>query len=246
MVFLSVVVPLYNEEKRLDTYFPILLTSLKKIFIDKKFEIILVNDGSGDLTLSLIESIAKDYSELVKVVTYNENKGKGFALKSGVLMSSGEYVVFTDVDLSVKPDILIEMLPLVEAKYDLVVGSRHMLGSKIVVRQTWIRELLGKCYVLIANLLFQSRWTDFTCGFKVFKRDAALTLFSNLTCYRWSFDAEILALARYYNFSVVEYPVEWHNNFSSKVRIVRDVFISFFELLVIWKQLVCKNYAKRV
>jgi dolichyl-phosphate beta-glucosyltransferase len=236
VIYLSLIIPLYNEEQRLVQFLPTLILSVQRLVSGKELEVVLVNDGSTDSTRVLMEQAKIQFGEIISCVDYPINRGKGFAIKEGVSAARGKYVCFMDIDLSVNLDVLPKTLDLLEDGVDVVSGSRRMIGSTIAVSQDTKRVFMGKVYVYLTNFILATKYSDITCGFKAFSYAAATTLFSKLTCYRWSFDAEILFLAKKNKLRVVEIPVIWKNDFNSKVRLTKDVLTSFIELILIrWR-----------
>ncbi len=215
--YLSIVVPAYREEYRIGYCVGRLAEYFRKR--RKRFEIIVVNDGSPDGTEAAARAAAKRVRE-ARVVSYPVNRGKGHALRKGILASRGTRVLFLDADLSTKP----EEWPKLEARLDkgadLAIGSRKMAGANLVQRQPLWRESMGKVFTwLVRRLLVQV--SDVTCGFKALDGKVARTLFAAQRIDGWSFDAEILYIAARRGLRVDEVPVVWKDNPNSKVRIVQ-------------------------
>lgn len=216
---ISIIIPIYNEENRLKD-------NARKIFAflgqnTKKNEIIFVDDGSTDLTPAILLSLQKEYP--IKIVRHKHNEGKGAAIKTGINKASGDLIFFTDVDLSVPIHFINLFLDLVIEKDDVIIGTRVAIGSKIEKKQFFLRELLGGGFTLFSNLLLGVGVSDFTCGFKLFRKKAALEIFSHQQIHRWAFDAESLYLAKKYNFHIKEVPVTWRHNKGSKVKFPGDI-----------------------
>lgn len=223
--FLSIIVPLYNEEKRL-------FGGITKIlrFLDKQTfltELIVVNDGSTDTTAKLLKNI-KD--KRLRRISYKKNKGKGFAVRSGMKKARGEVRLFMDVDLSTPIEEFQKFLPFVKS-YDVVIGSRRVKDSVILVHQHFIRERLGSTFTWLSSILLAVSVTDFTCGFKCFSRKAANILFSYQQIDGWGFDSEIIYLAQKKGFIIKEVPVTWSNDSQTRVILIKDVFLSLIDLL---------------
>lgn len=225
---ISIIIPLYNEAERLHN-----LTSIYSYFERKKFvfEIILVNDGSTDQTKLEIKKIMK-LKESIKLISYPKNRGKGFAIKQGMLSATGQYLIFTDIDLSTPIDEFENFIPYLK-KYDLLVGSRKMRGSKVVIRQPWIRELLGKGFTKLSQIILQVKVSDFTCGFKCFSKKASKEIFTAQKVEGWSFDSEILFLAKKFGYKIKEIPVKWVDDRGSKVKFPHDILTSLKDLYTI-------------
>ncbi len=221
---ISIVMPAYNEEKRIGQ-------SLKKIrsFMNKlgqKYEIIVVDDGSVDKT---IEATRKHN---VRVVENKTNKGKGFSVKNGVLRAKGDLILFSDVDLSTPIEELRTFLKLMK-EYDVVIGSRGLKESRIQVKQPGYRHFIGKTFNKIVRLITGLKIKDTQCGFKLFTREAARRIFPKLTIERWGFDVEVLYLAKKYGFQTKEQAVTWLNSDGSKVSPIKDSIKMFFDVLKI-------------
>lgn len=222
--FLSVIIPLFNEQTRLDRLRIVYKYLKKKKF---KYEIILVNDGSTDKTLDKLKDLAKKYN--FKLITYNDNKGKGYAIKTGMLQAKGRYKLFADIDLSTPVDEMEKFLPIL-SKYDILIGSRKMKGANLEVRQPFLREFLGKGFTFVSQLTLGLDISDFTCGFKVFSNKASCLIFPKQRLNKWGFDSEILFIARKYNLNIKEIPVTWSNDLKSKVQFPWDIISSLVDL----------------
>lgn len=226
---LSVIVPCYNEEKRFKAGFEHFYKFLTKTKF--KWELIFVNDGSKDKTLNLMWAESKKNNK-IRVITYESNKGKGFAISKGVGTANGEIVLFSDIDNSVDISTVNSFF-----KYfndaDVVIGSRRLTNSKILKRQKPLRELLGRGFTLLVKIIVNWQIKDATCGFKAFKREAAKKLFKKISIYNWSFDAEILFLCKKYKMRVAQVPVVWTDVKGSKVSITKDIAGSLYGLLQI-------------
>lgn len=225
---LSIVVPAYNEEARLGRTLHRVCTVMDAS--DVSFEIVVVDDGSEDNTVGIARAFAEIFGQ-VRIVRLPENRGKGHAVRQGLLEARGDYVLMSDADLSTPIEEFFRMIPHVEDGYDVVIGSRKMRGAKVVVSQPEHRRFMGKVFSLLSQMLLVPGISDFTCGFKLFKRDVAHDLARSQRLHDWSFDTEILYLAHRRNRRVKEVPVTWTNSPDTRVRLLRDTFGSFFGLL---------------
>ncbi|MBI4313195.1 MAG: glycosyltransferase family 2 protein [Candidatus Omnitrophica bacterium] len=229
---LSIVIPAYNEAAVIR---PALLATAG--YLEKQalpWEIIVVNDGSRDATLLEAEKVAADLGkQKVKVLSHPKNRGKGSAVKTGVLAAAGEIVLFCDADGATPIEELARFLPRFKNGADLVVGSRRLSQSQIKQRQRRLRQWMGTVYVRLTRLLIGVRVSDITCGFKALRRPVAQDLFSRMRIEGWSFDAEMFFLARKKGYGVVEMPIQWADRPSTKVRLLKDAARSFGELLKI-------------
>lgn len=228
--YLSFIVPAYNEEARIGK-------SLERIF---KFlgsqpyasEVIIVDDGSRDRTAAMVEE-RFGKNPALKLERQPANLGKGKAVQRGMLLGSGKYLFFSDADLSVPIETLPLFLAHLENQSDVAIGTRQKAGAVIEVHQPRHRELMGKVYTWLSNWILGLRVSDFTCGFKGFRREIVRDLFSRQRLGNWSFDAEILYLARQKGYRIAEIPVTWRNDNATKVRLRRDVLTSFLGLVQI-------------
>lgn len=237
--FLSIIVPVYNEKKRLNN-----LRTIHTYLKNKKFtsELVVVNDGSTDQTHSLLKKLSKEFP--FTIVSYKENKGKGFAVKTGMLTAKGNNRLFTDIDLSTPIetcDIFIKKFD----KYQVIVGTRKHKKANVVIHQPKLREQMGKTYTVLVNKILQLHVSDFTCGFKYFSEEAADQIFSNVTTNRWSFDAEVVFLAHHLGYKTTEIPLEWSNESDTKVKLPRDAILSFMELMKIRINIIKGVYSKK-
>ncbi len=226
--FLSVIIPAYNEEKRL-------LPTLSKIYAylstkDFPYEIIVVDDGSTDNTLPMIKNFASSNKHIVILIN-EQNSGKGFSVRKGMLSARGEYAFFTDADLSTPIEEIEKCLPYLINGYDVVIGSRSMPGSDILVHQPWYREKMGKIFNFMVNMVLLKGIIDTQCGFKGFKREAVKTVFSRCKIDGFSFDVEALYLSRKYNFKIKEIPIRWENSTLSKVSPIKHSLQMFKDLI---------------
>ena len=225
---LSVIIPAYNEEKRIRKTISRLSAYLKKHFPEN--EIIIVDDGSTDRTYAILKELQANRPDL-KLFHYEPNQGKGFAVKQGVYQSSGGIVVFTDADLSTPVFEIKRFVTLMKEKnVPVLIGSRSIPGASIKIRQPFYRESMGKVFNCFVRLLTPIRFRDTQCGFKMFRRDAAEKIFAETRQSGFTFDVEVLLLARKFGFQTMEIPVTWINNRRSKVNPVSDSWAMFRDL----------------
>lgn len=211
--YLSVVIPTYNEAARLGPSLESLRAFLERRF--SRFELIVVDDGSGDGTAALARGFAG-----VRVLELGFNRGKGAAVREGMLAADGEFVLFTDADLSTPIEQMEPFLERLKAGADLVIGSRALPGSELRVRQSRLREGMGKVFNRLMRALCGLPYRDTQCGFKAFTREAARAIFSRARIDGFAFDVEALSIARTLGLKVEEHPVRWINSPLSRVRIV--------------------------
>ncbi len=212
--YLSIIVPAYNEAKRI----PLTLIDMDKRLSKEaySYEILVVNDGSKDNTAEVVRGMEKMIKNL-KLVDNMENKGKGGVVRQGMLIARGQYRLFTDADNSTSIDHFNATIPYFREGYDVVICSRAMKGSKLDPAEPWYRSLPGKCGNLIIQALLLPGLWDTQCGFKAFTAEAAEKIFQMSKIPGWGFDVEILALAKHRGYRTKEIPVHWVNDIHSHV-----------------------------
>ena len=222
----SVVIPAYNEARRIGSSIETIITFLNTHEIAA--EIIVVDDGSDDGT----SRIAGAYSGQGFLNIVNEtNRGKGYSVRRGFLEAKGTYVLFTDADLSAPIDELSHLLEIASEGADTVIGSRVVDRSRIVIHQPRTREWGGILYNWAVQLILGLRIKDTQCGFKLFCREPMLPIFERQTIRRFGFDPEILFLARKRGLTIRETPVSWSHDSGSKVRFLSDGIGMFLDLI---------------
>ena len=227
---LSVIVPCYNEEKRFRDGFNHYYSYLTEQ--NYPWELILVNDGSKDKTLSLMQSKSKT-DPRIKIVSYRKNLGKGYAIVQGVMEARGQYILFTDIDHSVAIETIKSFYKYFEQGYQVVVGSRRVKGARILIHQHPLREFLGRGFTFLVRLFIDLKVRDATCGFKAFENEIAKKLFPKITIYDWAFDAEILFLCKKFNIKIAQAKVSWSDVRGTKVSLKKDILRSLGGLLKI-------------
>jgi len=236
MPFLSVIIPAYNEEARLNPT----LEKITGYFSAQPYdtEIVVVDDGSTDHTVEIVGAWMEKSPVTVRLARNPRNLGKGMAVKNGMLASTGQYRLFSDADLSTPMEMFERFLPYLQQGGEVVIGTRKHPDAQITSRQPWLRRNMAKVFVLLANLILGLRLSDFTCGFKCFSAKAAEEIFSRSRVSGWAYDGEICFLAKRLGFEIIEVPVVWAHASGSRVKLRRDVFNSFAGLLQIrWHSL---------
>lgn len=217
----SVVIPAYNEEKRIEDTAKRLDGYLKSVFDD--YEIIFCSDGSIDSTFELAKSIEKDNPK-IRAIGYEVNRGKGCAVRTGMLESSGDVVMFTDCDLAYGTDVIKKAVEkFEETGAQLVIGSRN-LDSESYKGYSFARKFMSKVYLKLISLLTGFKQTDSQCGFKCFTKEAAHEIFSECKIDSFAFDLEALLKAQNKGYKIEEISVKIINNDNrnTKVRMISD------------------------
>ena len=219
---LSIVIPAFNEEQRLEKS----LKALHGYFHDQGLpvELILVEDGSTDATAAIARQTAAHIPEMQFLLLQNSrNLGKGLSVRRGMLKAQGEYTLLTDADLSTPIEEFQKLFHALNTEpAHIAIGSRDLPDSDVQIRQSQMRERSGKVFNLLVRLLFGMSFRDTQCGFKIFKTEACRNLFAKQSVSRFSFDVEILLMAREAGLGSVEVPVVWRHDQGSRVRFVRD------------------------
>lgn len=226
--YLSVVIPAYNEEKRIVKTLEKTLEYLQEH--DFTYELIVVNDGSEDNTIGVVESFVKDNSE-IQLISYPKNAGKGKAVRTGINASKGEFVLFMDADYSTPMQELEKAFAVLQNEVDIAIGSRGLDPDMVVVKQPYYRQLGAKIFNMVAFYwLSLTEFKDTQCGFKLFRGKTARKIFSIMNIDGYMFDVESLYLAKKYKYVIREFPVHWSNDTSSRLRFFYDTIRMFIHL----------------
>lgn len=232
---LSIIVPAYNEEARLGD-------SLRKIFgfvtankLDA--ELIVVDDGSSDSTADVAKNICGEFPDIqTDVIRYDENRGKGFAVKTGMASCEGKIALFSDADLSTPIEELDKLVaPIKNGEYDVTIGSRALDRTLIGTHQPWRREQGGRVFNVFVRILTGLPFWDTQCGFKAFNMEEFRPLLDKMTIDRFGFDVEFIYVANHAGLRIKEIPVRWDHCDGTKVSIFRDSFRMFGEIRQIRK-----------
>lgn len=226
---ISIIIPVFNEENRISKSLETISEFLKNY--KEESEVVIVDDGSWDSTVKILQDFSQKMS--LKIITHKTNLGKGAAIRTGIKNAGGDRILFTDIDLSVPIETLESFNDALTEDVDIVIGSREHPDSQVEVKQFWLRELAGYSFTVLTNAVLQVGVSDFTCGFKLFRREAARKIFAHQLIDRWAFDAETMFLAKKYQYQIREMPVIWRHSEGSKVRFPQALIDSFFGLLQI-------------
>lgn len=240
-IYLSVIIPAYNEENRLFDTLKEIDSYLRRQ--DYNYEIIVVNDGSKDKTCQVVENL-KDEAKIanLRLIDNKENHGKGYVVRQGMLEASGQYRLFTDADNSTSIDQIEKMWPFFKQDYQVVIGSRDIKGSITNPSQPLLRRLIGKA----GNLVIQTVGglfgiQDTQCGFKCFTKEVVENVFPKTMINRWGFDVEVLAIAKKLGYKIKEIPVIWKNDLRSTVNL-SGIIKTLFEVFQIRWNFITKKY----
>jgi glycosyltransferase involved in cell wall biosynthesis len=227
-IFLSLIIPAYNEEQRL----PDALGRIAAFLEAQNYpgEVIVVENGSNDRTYLIAEGFSKDHPNF-KVI-HSDERGKGLAVKKGMLAARGEYRMMLDADLSMPVDQINRFLPPQLEGADVVIASREAPGA-VRYNEPDYRHIGGRIVNLLIRLLAIPDLQDTQCGFKCFRADVAEDLFRKQTLEGWSFDVELLYIAGLRGYNIVELPIPWYYSDLSHVDPIRDSVRLFFDLLAI-------------
>ena len=214
---ISVVITAYNEEKRIYGTLKRIKEYMKKR--KHRYELIVVDDGSSDQTLSVIKKLS---IPSLLILRNPVNQGKGYSVKKGLMHAKYPLILFSDSDLATPIEELDRFIKYVKEGCDIVIASRNLKESEIVVKQPVYRQLLGKTFSLIVNALVLKEFKDTQCGFKLFRSECAKRIVKYQTLNRFSFDVEILFIARKMGFRVKEVPVKWIDKAGSTLKPFKD------------------------
>ena len=233
---LSVVIPAYNEAGRLGNTLRAVVDYLRQNWPDA--ELIVVDDGSADVTADIARGIFAEAGDLrTSVISYKSNLGKGRAVRLGLLAARGDVALFSDADLSTpitETPKLVE--PITSGQYDVAFGSRALDRTLIGVHQPWRREQGGRIFNLVVRLATGLPFWDTQCGFKAFRLSVCRPLVEAATVDRFGFDVELLYLAFRAGLKLKEVPVRWDHNEGSKISLFSDSFKMVNEVGLIRQQ----------
>lgn len=235
-MYLSIIIPAYNEEKRIGRTLRAVSDYLKKQTYD--YEILVVNDGSRDGTAPLVKNMEPEIPCL-RLIDNAINHGKGYVVRQGMREAKGQIRLFTDADNSTSLDHFALMQPLFESGYEVVIGTRDRRDhpeARQTVAQPFIKRLAGDIGNLIIQLLAVRGTWDTQCGFKAFTAAAAERIFGAAVVNRFAFDVEALGIAQRLGYRIGIVPIRWINDPDSRVK--ASAYLSFlFEVIGIWRRL---------
>lgn len=234
-IYLSVIIPAFNEEKRLPSTLEDIDGYLSKQ--DYSYEIIVESDGSKDRTVEVTKELMSEIKNL-RILDFKQNRGKGYGVREGMLEAKGEYRLFADADNSTPISEVEKMWPYFKEGYDIVIGSRDVKGAILDPPQPLFRRFVGEGFSLFRKIII-GLWEvkDSQCGFKVFSKKAAEEIFPKCKIDRFAFDPEILIIGKKFGYKIKEVPIYWKNDLESKVKfksmikMAADLFKIRFNLL---------------
>lgn len=240
-IYLSVIIPAYNEEKKIGN----ILLAIDRYLSKHNFsyEIIVVNDGSKDKTAEIVNKF-KELVKNVHLIDNSENHGKGYVVRQGMLAAKGQYRLFTDADDSVSIEHIEKAWPFLKQGCDIVIGSRDKKdakGASQTVPQSLFKRLLGNFGNMLIQIVAVWGIWDTQCGFKVVTAAVAEDIFSRALIDRWGFDIEMLALGKRLGYKIAKIPVYWINRVESRVTL-SGYLKTFVELFKIKYYLIIGKY----
>lgn len=226
--FLSIIIPAYNEQSRLPNTLEQAFHFLGKQSF--KSEVVVVENGSTDKTFEVAQKFVEQHKNLR--VIHTEERGKGGAVQRGVREAGGEYVFICDADLSMPVEEISKFIPPALKDFDIAIGSREAPGA-VRYNEPYYRHLTGRVFNMLIRLMVLPNLQDTQCGFKCLRAEVARDIFPFQTITGWAFDVELLYIAHYHGYRILEIPIDWYFNADSKVRVLRDSWRMFIDLLVI-------------
>jgi len=231
---LSIIIPCYNEEKRIEKSVDNIIKYINSEKLDTEF--IFINDGSTDNTQHVLNKLGKKiswrYGITNTLINLEHNTGKGYALRKGIEKAKGETILLCDADLSTPITELKKLEKFIDS-YDVIIGSRRQYGSRVIKPQSFLRTFLGKSYSKMSKTLLNVQINDFTCGFKLLRYKQAKEIAKRMKINRWAYDSEMLKIATIHKYPIKEVGVIWKNDKASKVNLVKDIMCSFTDLIKI-------------
>lgn len=240
---LSIVIPAYDEEERIARALNETLECIAENHW--KAEILVVDDGSTDATVSVVKSIAAQHPE-IRLLLNGTNRGKGYSVRNGMLNAQGNIILFTDSDLSAPIREASLLLDAIRSGADIAIGSRWLNSSRQTVRQPLYRRFLGRCFNLATRVVADLPFADTQCGFKAFTRATAQTVFQLQRIERWGFDPEVLFIALHHGFTIREIPITWGHDERTRISYFRAGLQMLKELCVIRWNALSGAYSKPV
>lgn len=252
MIEYSIVIPAYNEEAVITSSLTQVISFMSSF--SSSYEVIVVDDGSKDKTTELVEAFAKEHPEIV--LQKNPHKGKGYTVRTGMLMASGNYVLMADADMATPIEELKRLMVwITDHDFDIVIGSREGVGA-VRENEPFMRHLMGRIFNYIVQILTIPGINDTQCGFKIFKHDVAKEVFSSLVLFGpdtpetsqprvSAFDVEVLMIAKRRGYTIKEIPVHWTYVQTTRVHPIRDSIANLADVLQVKTNDLLGKYKKQ-
>lgn len=237
--FLSIVIPAYNEEKRIPSTIEKISEYMKGRF--RGFEILVVDGGSRDYTVTFVRRMIFKFPA-VRIIKNEHNMGKGHAVRAGVMEARGELILVSDADLSTPISELEKLMARIDGGADIAIGSRRLKGSELMIPQPWYRERMGRIFNILVRTLVMGGIMDTQCGFKLLRREPARRIFGLARLNGFAFEVEALYLARILGYKTSEVPVIWLDSPSSRLSPVGDPINMVSDLFRIRLNRILKRY----
>ncbi len=225
---ISIVVPAFNEEKRIEKTVRAIFDYM--VMTHGLCEFIIVDDGSTDRTCEIVARMQREGLS-IRLLQNGKNRGKGHAVRHGVVASTGDMVLVTDADLATPIEEMEKLVEEIRQGADIAIGSRGLRASQLIVRQPFYRELPGRVFNLLVRGVILPGIRDTQCGFKLFRGPLARKLFARATIDGFAFDVEVLGLAMRASCRLAEVPVRWSHITQSKLRLGRDGVAMFRDMI---------------
>ena len=227
---ISIIVPVYNEEKRLEKGISRILNFCQQQ--NWNFEVIIVEDGSTDRTVEIVKQFCLR-DKRIKLISLSYRCGKGGSILHAIKHCSRDNIGYLDIDLSTDPSEFKRLIPYIK-EFDVVVGSRLKRGGLKPIQRPFMRSMLSKLYSSYFSTLFNVGILDSQCGFKIFKRKSILPIVSTIQTNGFAFDSEFIVNSSLFGLRIKEVPIEWHHEMGSKLNVHRAIFMMSFDLQKIW------------
>lgn len=232
---LSIIIPAYNEEKRLPRTLEKIFQHLQENFSQGGFEVLVANDGSLDQTAEAMRALTGQYAAL-RLLDYQSNRGRGAVCQAAVQEARGDFILISDADGSTSEKFIVPFVKYLREHRDIdvLVGSRDIKGATIVIPQPALRVFMNKIFLLMAKLLFGWPMHDRVNGFKMFRRGAALDIYPHQTETSFFAEAELIYIAEARGWRVKELPIIWTDDRDSRVRPLKEAWRSFWGMFKIF------------
>jgi dolichyl-phosphate beta-glucosyltransferase len=226
----SIIIPAYNETARIGNA----LVEVLRCIHERNWpaELLVVDDGSADDTAAIVRRFAAA-SSYVRLIQNGVNRGKGFSVRNGMLNASGDFVMFTDADLSSPIEEAELLFAALRSGADIAIGSRWLERQRQTTQQPLYRQFFGRCFNAITRLVMGLPFADTQCGFKAFRRPAAQTVFQLQRIERWGFDPELLFIGLKRGYTIREVPVTWGHDERSRISYLKDGWKMLEEIVYI-------------